>query len=77
MLTQEDLAQIIAITDAKYVQKEECNDRHEKSDKEMAEIHIQLTKMNTILSIQTKVMTFVAGGIGTLLIGAIGKLIIK
>ncbi len=77
MLSQSDIAQIIAVTDSKYVQKEDCNDRHEKSEKELVEIQIQLTKMNTMLSIQTKVIAFIATGIGTLLIGAIGKLIIK
>lgn len=77
MLSQADIAQIIAVTDSKYVQKEDCNDRHEKSEKELVEIQIQLTKMNTMLSIQTKVIAFIATGIGTLLIGAIGKLIIK
>lgn len=77
MLSQADIAQVIAVTDSKYVQKDDCNERHEKSDKELVEIQIQLTKMNTMLSIQTKVTAFIATGIGTLLIGAIGKLIIK
>lgn len=77
MLSQEDIAQIITVTDSKYVQKDDCNDRHEKSEKELVEIQIQLTKMNTMLSIQTKVIAFIATGIGTLLVGAIGRLIIK
>lgn len=77
MLSQTDIEQIIAVTDTKYVQKDDCNERHEKSEKELVEIQIQLTKMNTMLSIQTKVTAFIATGIGTLLVGAIGKLIIK
>ena len=77
MLSQADIAQVLAVTDAKYVQKDDCNEKHEKNDKELAEIYVQLAKMNTMLSIQTKVMAFIATGMGTLLIGAIGKLIIK
>lgn len=77
MLSQEDIAQIMAVTDTKYVQKDVCNDRHEKGEKELVEIQVQLAKMNTMLSIQTKVTAFIATGIGTLLVGAIGKLIIK
>ena len=77
MLSTADLKQIQDMCDDRYVTKDDCNDRHEKDDKEFAEIRIQLTKMNTMLSIQTKVMAFVATGIGGLLIGAIGKLIFK
>ena len=73
MLTPEDLLQLDNI----YVRKDDCNDRHEKSDRELTEIRIQLAKINAHLSIQNKVMAFVAGGIGTLLIGAIGSLILK
>ena len=77
MLSQADIAQILSVTDTKYVQKDDCNEKHEKNDKELAEIYVQLAKMNTMLSIQTKVMAFIATGMGTLLIGAIGKLIFK
>ena len=47
MLSQEDIAQIMAVTDTKYVQKDVCNDRHEKGEKELVEIQVQLAKMNT------------------------------
>lgn len=77
MLTQADIAQVLAVTDTKYVQKDDCNDRHEKQDKELTEIYVQLAKINTQLSIQNKVGAFIAAGIGTLLIGAIGSLILK
>lgn len=77
MLTQADIAQVLAVTDTKYVQKDDCNDRHEKQDKELTEIYVQLAKINTQLSIQNKVSAFIATGIGTLLIGAIGSLILK
>lgn len=73
MLTAEDFA----ILDDKYVRKDDCNDRHEASQKEITEIIIQQTKMNTQLSLLVKICAFTAGGIGTLLIGAIGSLILK
>ena len=63
--------------DGIFVRKDDCNERHEKADKEFTEINIQLAKMSTQLGIIVKVCAFIAGGIGTILIGAVGSLIIK
>lgn len=63
--------------DSHFVKVNDCNDRHEKSDKEMEEVKMQLAKMETQLGIVLKVCGFIAGGVGTLLIGAIGALIFK
>lgn len=60
-----------------YVRKVDCNDRHEKQERELTEINIQLTKINTLLSMVLKIGAFIAAGTGTLLIGAIGKVIFK
>lgn len=73
MLTAEDFA----ILDDKYVRKDDCNDRHIAQEKEITEIIVQQTKMNTQLGLLVKICAFTAGGIGTLLIGAIGSLILK
>lgn len=73
MLTAEDFAML----DAKYVRKDDCNDRHIAQEKEITEIIVQQTKMNTQLGLVVKISAFTAGGIGTLLIGAIGNLILK
>lgn len=77
MLTQDDIKQIEEHFTNVFVRKDDCNDRHEAQDKEMAEIAVQLAKMNTIQNLLVKINAFTATGIGTLLIGAIGKLIIK
>jgi hypothetical protein len=73
MLTAEDFA----ILDDKYVRKDDCNDRHIAQEKEITEIIVQQTKMSTQIGLLVKICAFTAGGIGTLLIGAIGSLILK
>ena len=73
MLTTEDFA----ILDEKYVRKDDCNDRHIAQEKEITEIIVQQAKTNTQLGTLVKICAFIAAGIGTLLIGAIGSLILK
>lgn len=60
-----------------FVRQKDCDDRHDAQDKEIEDIKMQLTKVLTLLNIVLKVLGFVAGGIGTLLIGAIGALILR
>lgn len=60
-----------------FVRQKDCDERHDAQDKEIEDIKMQLTKVLTLLSIVLKVLGFVAGGIGTLLIGAIGALIFR
>ena len=59
----------------KFVLQADCDTRHEKSDKELEEIKLQLAKAITLLNIVVKVLAFVAAGMGTLILGAIGALI--
>lgn len=60
-----------------FVAQQACYDRHTQQEKEMTEIKVQLMKMNTLLNLLLKVSAFIGTGIGALLIGAIGKLVIK
>lgn len=81
MLTAADIEQVMEkvrnMCDNRYVAKDVCNDRHAQEAQEMTELKLQVAKIATQTSALLKVCGFMAGGIGTLLIGAIGSLIIK
>lgn len=67
----------IDFLESNYVKKDICNDRHAEQEKVNANIDVQLATMNMKLGLIAKILTFVATGIGALLIGAVGSLIIK
>ena len=77
MLSTEDIEQIKSMCDSRYVGKDVCNDRHTLESQERTEIKLQVAKIATQTGTLLKVCSFIAGGIGTLLIGAIGTLILK
>jgi hypothetical protein len=73
MLTQEDFAQL----DNRYVLKDDCNDRHSDTAKEISELTISQTKINTQLGMLIKINAAELGAVGTAIIAAIMKLILK
>lgn len=73
MLSQEDLAQLDNI----YVRKDDCTDRHAGTAKEISELTIAQTKISTQLGILIKISGAELGAIGTAIIAAIMKLILK
>ena len=73
MLTQEDFAQL----DNRYVLKDDCNDRHLDTAKEISELTISQTKINTQLGMLIKINAAELGAVGTAIIAAIMKLILK
>jgi hypothetical protein len=73
MLTQEDFAQL----DNRYVLKDDCNDRHSATAKEISELTISQTKINTQLGMLIKINAAELGAVGTAIIAAIMKLILK
>lgn len=60
-----------------FVRKDDCNVRHAETMSDLTELKIQQAKTNTLLSILVKVSAFEATALGGLLIGSIGKLILK
>jgi hypothetical protein len=73
MLTQEDFAQL----DNRYVLKDDCNDRHSDTAKEISELTISQTKINTQLGMLIKINAAELGAVGTAIIAAIMKLILN
>lgn len=73
MITQEDFAQL----DNRYVLKDDCNDRHSDTAKEISELTISQTKINTQLGMLIKINAAELGAVGTAIIAAIMKLILK
>lgn len=73
MLTQEDFAQL----DNRYVLKDDCNDRHSDTAKEINELTISQAKINTQLGMLIKINAAELGAVGTAIIAAIMKLILK
>ncbi len=71
------MERVQSMCDSRYVAKDVCNDRHTQEAQEMTELKLQVAKIATQTSALLKVCGFIAGGIGTLLIGAIGSLILK
>lgn len=77
MISTEDMVVIRNYLKDYFVPIDKCNDRHEKEEKEMTEMKLQVAKIATQTSALLKVCSFIAGGMGTLIIGAIGALIFK
>lgn len=77
MISTEDMITIHNYLKDFFVPIGECNDRHEKEGKEMTELKLQVAKIATQTSALLKVCSFIAGGMGTLILGAIGALIFK
>lgn len=73
MLSQEDLTQLDSI----YVRKDDCNDRHVETAKEISELTIAQTKVSTQLSWLIKINAAELGAVGTAIVAAIMKLILK
>lgn len=73
MLTQEDFAQLDNI----YVHKDDCNDRHADTAREISELTVSQTKINTQLGMLIKINAAELGAVGTAIIAAIMKLILN
>jgi hypothetical protein len=73
MLTPEDFAQL----DDRYVRKDDCNDRHADTAREISELTISQAKINTQLSMLIKINAAELGAVGTAIIAAIMKLVLK
>lgn len=73
MLSSEDLQQLDNI----YVRKDDCNDRHEGTAKEISELTIAQTKVATQLGWLIKINAAELGAVGTAIVAAIMKLILK
>ena len=73
MLTQEDFE----ILDNRYVQKDDCNTRHEGVNRELTELTVQLAKSNSQLAMLIKISSVTLGTVATAVIGALMKLILK
>lgn len=73
MLKQEDYD----VLDNRYVQKDDCNTRHENLNKEVNEISLALTKLTSQLSMIIKITSAILGTAGAAVIAALMKLIIK
>lgn len=77
MLSQEDLAQIIALTDTKYVQKDACNDRHTELAKELTEVSVTQATILTKLGNIEKINATTLGTVAAAIVASLMKLILK
>lgn len=83
MLTSEDFEKLdeiyIRSETAKeiFVRKDDCNDRHSETAKEISELTISQTKINTQLGMLIKISAVELGAVGTAIITAIMELILK
>lgn len=73
MLTPEDLAQLDNI----YVRKDDCNNRHEETAKEINELNVTQAKIITQLNMLIKISAAELGAVGTAIVAAIMKFILK
>lgn len=73
MLTPEDFAQLDNI----YVRKDDCNDRHEETSKEINELIVAQAKITTQLNMLIKISAAELGAVGTAIVAAIMKAILK
>lgn len=72
MLSPEDFAQL----DNRYVLKDDCNERHAEATKEITELMVQQTKINTQLGLLIKINSVMLTAVATTIVGAIMKLIV-
>lgn len=73
MLTPEDFVQLDNI----YVRKDDCNVRHADTSREISELTISQTKINTQLGMLIKINAAELGAVGTAIVAAIMKVILK
>lgn len=73
MLTPEDFTQL----DNVYVRKDDCNVRHADTSREISELTISQTKINTQLGMLIKINAAELGAVGTAIVAAIMKVILK
>lgn len=73
MLTAEDFVAL----DDRYVQKDDCNTRHESVNKEVTEITVALAKTNSQLSMLVKICSATLGAVGMAVVGALMSLVLK
>lgn len=65
------------ILDHRYVQKDDCNNRHTAETKEISDIAMAQAKNNTLLGILVKIQAAQLGAIASAIIAAIMNLILK
>ena len=73
MITKEDFETL----DDRYVKKDDCNDRHADTTKQISDMSIQMTKISTQLGIIIKIISVIGGTVGTAIVGGIVGLILK
>lgn len=76
-MTSAELAEITAQFDARYVMKEDCSSRHERTEAEIKDISINQAKMQTTLGTITKIDIIILTAVVGLLAAAIGGVIFK
>lgn len=76
-MTSAELAEITAQLDARYVMKEDCSSRHERTEAEIKDISINQAKMQTTLGTITKIDIIILTAVVGLLAAAIGGVIFK
>jgi len=77
MISAEDMAYIQEQLKDVFQTKDECNDRHAETGKELNQINISIAQIATKLGIILKFDTFIASAAGGALLAGIFKLIIK
>ena len=70
-------AEQLELLKSKFVERAECQDNHNKLDREITDIKVEMTKISTKVGIIFGASIFIATSVGALLIGAIGNLIFK
>ena len=69
--------ELIAYLDNRYVQKDDCNDRHKATENEIKEILIVQTQSKTKLDNIEKLNSVEVAALVTAIVGAIVNLILK
>lgn len=67
----------IEALDDRYVQKDDCNNRHVTESREISDIATAQAKNNTLLGILVKIQAAQLGAIASAIIAAIMNLILK
>lgn len=73
MLEKQDYEQL----DNRYVQKDDCNTRHESTNKSMNEIALALTKLTSQMSMIIKICSAILGTAGTAIVVALMNQVLK
>lgn len=76
-MDKNELSELKTYFDQIYVQKDDCNERHERTEKEINEIAVSQGKISAQLTFLEKISMAELTAVIGLLISAIGKVIFK